>query len=626
MEKKSKIFENGATWLRADFHLHTKADKEFSFTGNENDFVRLYVEKLKEQGIHVGIITNHNKFDKDEFAALRKKALKEGIGLFAGVELSVNDGANGIHCLVVFDYDRWCTDGEDYIDQFLTSAFEGTANRENENTRCHYNFEGILRKLNDHLNKGRPSFVILAHVEQSSGFFHEMKGGRIQQSVANDLFKRFVLGFQKARTADKVPIWKNWTGDRLPAFVGGSDCKTMEGVGVPHTQNGEDKRTYVKIGDFNFEALTYALTDWEHRMSADRKPEVKNSYIKSISFEGGLLDGNAIGFSPALNTLIGIRGSGKSSVLEVLRHTLGIPLSHVAADPRYKDGLIENVLKSGGKTIVHIVNRRKEEYRIEKIYGQKADIYKDGALQPSVSIEAVFDRPVYFGQKDLSNKDADFESDLIQRLIGTRLKDIQGRIHQKKRDVEHVVTEMKKLRNLEDLKKETETVINNARHQLDFFKKQGVEEKLKQQTIFDSDIAKLDQVNQGVSGYLSGLDALLSDNGYFFQQEISGSDINKEFFDEARGLMQELKAEFGKLKQAHANAANISRGLKKVIEKISVKKEDLKEDFAKIKREINTETINPDNFLTLNRQVETSLLKLKEIEKSEKKGKNCKTH
>jgi predicted metal-dependent phosphoesterase TrpH len=116
MENETKnIFENGATWLRGDFHLHTKADKEFSYTGTENDFCRLYVEKLKEQNINLGVITNHNKFDKSEFVALRKKALKEGIGLFAGVELSVNDGANGIHCLLVFDFEKWCDNGEDFI-------------------------------------------------------------------------------------------------------------------------------------------------------------------------------------------------------------------------------------------------------------------------------------------------------------------------------------------------------------------------------------------------------------------------------------------------------------------------------------------------------------------------------
>lgn len=618
---KVDIFKNGAIWVRADFHLHTKADKEFAYTGEENDFCRLYIEQLKSQNINVGVITNHNKFDKNEFVALRKKALKVGIGLFAGVELSVNDGANGIHCLLVFDYEKWCINGEDFINQFLTAAFEGIANRENENTRCKYNFETVLQKLNEHANNGRDSFIILAHVEQNSGFFNELDGGRIQQFVSNDLFSHFVLGFQKVRTYDKIATWKTWFGDKLPAFVEGSDCKNIEEIGRAHQQNGEAKTTYIKIGDFNFEALRYALTDFNYRVKLNSKPEIKNSYIKSITFEGGLLDETKIDFSPELNTLIGIRGSGKSSILEILRYTLGIPLSSTAVDPRYKDGLIENVLRSGGKSIVTIVNKQKEEYRIEKIYGQKEDIYKGDVLQPNISVSAVFDYPVYFGQKDLSNKDADFEADLIQRLVGTRLKDIQSKIEQKKREVGNIVAEIKKLRNLNDLKKETETVIKNAEHQLKFFKEKGVEDKLKQQTLFDSDVSKLSQSESSVRSYLNELQSLVSNHDYFFQQEISGSEANKVFFDEAKNLLKELKSEFEKLKAIQKNSVQLQERYKELIGKINVKKEGLKEEFAKIKREIGTDTINPDNFLTLNRQIDTSRLKLLEIDKSEKRRK-----
>lgn len=634
MENEIKnIFENGATWLRADFHLHTKADNEFDKNGFiENDFCRLYVEKLREQNINVGVITNHNKFDKAEFVALRKKALKEGIGLFAGVELSVNDGANGIHCLLIFDFEKWCVNGEDFINQFLTAAFEGIANRENENTRCRYNFESVLQKLNDHANNGRDSFIILAHVEQNSGFFNELDGGRIQQLISNDLFRHFVLGFQKVRTIDKVTIWKNWFNDKLPAFVEGSDCKSLDEIGRPHQQKNEERRTYVKLGDFNFEALKYALTDFNYRIALNVKPETKNSYIKSIAFEGGLLDGTKIDFSPELNTLIGIRGSGKSSILEILRYTLGIPLLENAADPKYKTGLIEHVLKSGGKSIVTVVNKLKEEYRIEKIYGQKEDIYKNGVLQTGISLDGIsFDMPVYFGQKDLSNnKDkvdanntfdsaSDYEADLVKRLIGSRLKGIQNDIAQKKREVENVISEIKKLRNLKDLKKDTEQQILNAQHSLNYFREKGVEEKLKQQTLFDSDVSKITQVESSVRSYLSDLAAIISNHDYFFQQEISGSEVNKELFDEAKALMLELKIEFEKLKTIQKNSTQVQQKVKDVIAKINEKKEGLKEEFAKIKREINTDTINPDNFLNLNRQIETAQLKLREIEKSEKR-------
>jgi hypothetical protein len=50
--------------LRADFHLHTKVDKEFVYSSAENNFVNDYVNKLIEQKVQIGIITNHNKIEK----------------------------------------------------------------------------------------------------------------------------------------------------------------------------------------------------------------------------------------------------------------------------------------------------------------------------------------------------------------------------------------------------------------------------------------------------------------------------------------------------------------------------------------------------------------------------------
>ena len=48
----------------------------------------------------------------------------------------------------------------------------------------------------------------------------------------------------------------------------------------------------------------------------------------------------------------------------------------------------------------------------------------------------------------------------------------------------------------------------------------------------------------------------------------------------------------------------------------------MKDQFAKIKREINIQNINPDRFLELKRIIQTNQLKLKEIEKSEKQRQN----
>ncbi len=617
MENETKtIFENGATWLRADFHLHTKADKEFSYTDNENDFCRLYIEQLISQNINVGVITNHNKFDKNEFVALRKKAIKESIGLFAGVEFSLKEG---IHILIVFD-DKWYQGETDNINKFLDNAFYGIANYDKPN---YPNSNFSLKETVDALDKiGHDYFIVLAHIDDTNGLFSELRGRTQEDFVKQESFNR-VLAVQKSANLEnynKLNLWLNRKSKI--ACVEGSD-NAHGGIEAI----GKGKVTYVKIGDFNFEALTFALSDSENRISPKDKPEIKNSYIKSIAFEGGLLEGTKIDFSPELNNLIGIRGSGKSSLLEVLRYVLGISLPVNAADPEYKNSLVERSMGSGGKAIVTVVNKQNEEYRIEKLYGQKEDIYKSNQLQTGISIDATgFNSPIYFGQKDLSNKGKDFEGDLIQRLIGTRLKAVQVKIEQKKREVENILSELKKLHNLKELKKETEVQIQNSKHQLDFFKKEGVEDKLKQQTLFDSDISKLIQNESTVRSYLSELASVISNHDYFFQQEISGSEINKELFEEAKTIIQELKLEFEKLKTIQKNSVLSQQKLKEVISKINTKKEGLKEEFAKIKREINTDTINPDNFLNLNRLIETALLKLKEIEKSEKRRIELKTN
>ena len=118
----NEVFSNGSRWLKTDFHLHTRADKEFSYQGEENSYVNDYVCALVGAGIQLGVITNHNKFDLDEFKHLRKKARKAGVGLLPGVELSIKDGQAGVHTLVVFS-DEWIynKEQENYIQSFLGS-------------------------------------------------------------------------------------------------------------------------------------------------------------------------------------------------------------------------------------------------------------------------------------------------------------------------------------------------------------------------------------------------------------------------------------------------------------------------------------------------------------------------
>ena len=55
------MFEAGLEFLRADFHLHTRKDKEFSYKGEPNDFVKSY-QTVDKVPVFAGTFTMSTAF------------------------------------------------------------------------------------------------------------------------------------------------------------------------------------------------------------------------------------------------------------------------------------------------------------------------------------------------------------------------------------------------------------------------------------------------------------------------------------------------------------------------------------------------------------------------------------
>ncbi|MCZ2482178.1 histidinol-phosphatase [Aquirufa nivalisilvae] len=613
---KLPIFENGATWLRTDFHLHTIKDKEFKQLDNPNDFINQYIQRLIEEEIHIGVVTNHNKFDKEEYCNLKKKALSKNIWLLPGVELSVNDGKNGIHCLIVFDYTTWITNQEDFINQFLTSAFEGVANRENENTRCNYSLENVLQKLNDHKSKGRDSFIIMAHVEQSSGFLEEFDGGRIQQFAQNELFREFVLAFQKFRSYNQLQALNQWFNNRLPALVEGSDCKCIDDVGKAHKQNNQDKKTYIKIGAFNFDALKYALLEHKERVS-EFLPKVDNAWLKSISFITNKWQEKKISFSPAMNNLIGIRGSGKSSILETIRYALDISLGTNSHEPNYKERLVQNFLGSGGKMNIELIDKHGQVFIAEKIYGESTNIFLNGQLQHNLKISAILNKPLYYGQKDLSDIGGETSTeDLITKLMGDKLISIKNKIEDQVLEVVNLLNDLLKVNKSLAQKKDIEERKAAIELNMRIFKDNEIDKKLNKQIEFDKDNNRLDTILAFEQKLINIVQENLSDykdlfpgqknyqskeNIQIFQSVYESFDRFEQIFLKLKKILEELNLE-----------QNTLLGLK---ESFKYQYEQLKDEFSQIKREINLPNIEADAYVKLSKELDLQKAKLIEIEK-----------
>tara|TARA_R110000868_G_scaffold390055_10_gene659583 strand:+ start:99 stop:2732 length:2634 start_codon:yes stop_codon:yes gene_type:complete len=624
MAKKYEIFQNGSTWLRADFHLHTKADKEFAYAGDDNSFVSDYVNKLSQENINVAAITNHNKFDLDEYKALAKKSRKQEIYLLPGVELSVNDGANGIHCLVVFNPLEWLENGNDYINHFITQTFAGKQNFENENGRSNDNLIETIKKL-DAFEKDY--FIIMAHIESSSGFYKELNGGRITELGKQPIFRKAVLGFQKVRTRDIIDKLNLWLENDLPAFVEGSDAKNIEEIGTGNSVNNVTQKTYLKIGAFNFEAIKYALLDQRYRQSTETA-EPNNGYVKSISFKGGKLDGSTLHLNPSMNNLIGIRGSGKSSILEAIRYSLDIDLTKQQnVDFEYKTNLVNALLGSGGKITSVLVDDQGKEYIAEKILGDRTNIYKDGELQLGLKPNAIVKKPIYFGQKDLSQIGDSLSTEyLISKLIGDRLLNKKREVEEKNQDVLRIINELKKIDLKVARKADIEAKQAELKIKIQVFKDNEIDKKLEKQISFDKDSNFIKRVEKFEQKVIEGLNDYVGEYEDSFQSLKAYS--SKENTTDIHKIKQHLityEGLFLETKTLSARLTTENLELEKIQKIFNVKYEELKEEFSKIKRDINLPNIQADDYVKYTKELDLSKAQLSELEKLSKKKKELET-
>lgn len=599
------MFKSGTEWIRADFHLHTKADKEFSYSGDDDRFISDYIDELKKKNIKLGVITNHNKFDLNEYRGLKKKARKENITILPGVELSVKEGANGIHCLIVFKDEDWIKGKSETINQFLDEVFKGIENREHENTRCNKDLAGTIECLNSY---NKDYFILMAHIEQKSGFLAECNGGLIESLSKNNWFKNKVLGFQKGRTRDKMKQLEDWMGYKLP-YIEGSDCKSID-------QIGKGNKTYIKIGEGNFDSVVLAFKDYQNRTSLSEK-EYNHGYIKAVEFIGGKMDNQKINLSPELNSLIGIRGSGKSSIIEAIRYTLDISPS--TTDEEYKSEVVKNLLESGGQVIIELQDNYKKNYKIKRILGEAPHILDENDEEIGVTINSILQTPLYFGQKDLSYMDNGFELELLNKLVGKKTKFFQGDLTRINEQLSNGINRLFNLNDQFETLPELRRNLTDIKHKINIFEEKGLSAKLSKQVNFQKDERNIKDVHTLINKFKVNAEELLNSNNLRELDELSDFES------------KEVPELFIKVRQEVSNIVNIKKEIEKIIVKIDsssklVKEyleeirltiESLEEEFAEIKREIEIPNLNPDDFAKLKSDEERLIKSIDQVTKQE---------
>lgn len=609
---------HGADWRRIDFHLHSPGVKSFSCPNGADiqseagrrAVAAQYASQLRTAGISLCALTDYNGVHRDWFYPIRDEARSRGIIVFPGIELSLNTGKCGLHILAIFEEDA----DLDGINSFILSQDRNPSRALFSQDRTHVDIDPkfpvaeILQSL-----RGRfKCLLIPAHPDGAKGLMQSMQPGeaaKLLSEVQPDAVEHCpqnVIG-QLVSTS----LLDSTFFDRL-AFVEFSDPHRIEDIGTRTGQDGTPRATYLKLSANDLSAIRLALHDRKTRLVIGSVPVTIHARVRRIEITGsGFLGNLAIAWNDDLNIVIGGRGAGKSALLESLRYALDMT---PYADQPYREELIRHALGSGGKVSLIMErpggNGRPMRYRVERVLDEDPRVYDMGSqmivpVHPSdlLGPEA---RPTIFGQREIyavSGSD-EFRLRLLDDLIGDEARRLSGEVRSCIEGVaensRRILDAKRTLAKREEHRQRMQTI----EHEIAFYEKHGLAEKLKYATALRGDgqvlTGSLNALKNAQQVWCDAQDRIASPLSSTIRDLTKGKSSQKQILNNAATVIEKLAEELHRLFSAGLDRIDAaSRELESLVTQWKAGIRPLEDEINKIKQEAHTESLDPDRLLRL---------------------------
>lgn len=356
--------DKGNHYYKCDLQVHTPRDLNWRGGAcisdeERNSYSKKFIRECREAGIDAVAITDHHDLSFFKYIKKASQEEQDGFGnilsenkkiiVFPGVEMTLSSPP--CQGLLILD--------ADFPEQLFPTVLgalsiaQGDCANSKTNPTVPVSADTIkdINQIYTVLNKTdgvKGKYIFLPHVSEKghqtlmrTGFHEAYARMPCVGGYVDGKFKFKGEGYRKIINGE-VDAY----GYKSVAVIQTSDYradKTLKEIGI---------NTWIKWKKPTAEALRQACLAKESRISLV-EPEIPNVFIEKIDVtNSAFLSNFELDFNPQLNSIIGGRGSGKSTILEYLRWCLcdqtdSLSLDSESSDlDRKRSNLIEKTLKN----------------------------------------------------------------------------------------------------------------------------------------------------------------------------------------------------------------------------------------------------------------------------------------
>lgn len=458
----------------------------------EDDYNQALLKKCLELDIRVVGLADHGSVASVD--ALRKVLEPHGIVVFPGFEIASNDKT---HFVCLFPEDTSTQQLERYLGKLeLLDPSDGVVPSELSSIQ-------LIEKVDQ-----MGGFIYAAHCTNDNGLLRlrqnhvwqhpKLKAAQIPgtveqlKGIEDDFYRKVVL--------NKVTDYRR---DRPMAVINARDVARPEDLDNPAAS------CWIKMTRPSFSAFRVAFLDPESRIRLHAQ-DVQGAVGKIVRMRvaGGYLDGVDIAFSDHLNTVIGGRGTGKSTLLECIRYALDIPPKGKQAERLHLEIIRENLGQATGRIELEIESSAQngKRYRISRRYGEPPIVRDESGNVSTFHPRDLLPGIDIYGQNEIYELAQDETSriQLLDRFLPQDGDFVQRRSELHKRLKDNQQRVLKAMSEHDDLKAQIAR-LPKLEEQVEGFKAFGIEQKLAKTPLLARERQIAQRAEDEVQGLREGL-------------------------------------------------------------------------------------------------------------------------